>query len=479
MDSTDNHRDTLWYVGQLSGIATIGAHANFWHVSNRFGQYSLQPLSGNLSAGIINPLTRPNRWFDYSFGIEAGTRLAKGDHAIFFKQLYAYTRLYVFDITVGIRPERAGGLDPDLSSGGLLISGNAMPLPRISIGIDEFTPVPLTYGYFEMKISMSNYWTKGTQLWPQPTPLVEGLKLHHKYLGFRVGGKLPVNFSYECHHAAMWGGYSPEYGDMGNSMHDWWNMMWARGGGNTKFEQVNAMGNHLGMQHLQLDVKVADWKARIYWQTMLEDGPARLPWYMPNRSDGLWGVCIEQKRWPFVSKVLYEFIQTTDQSGPYHDRDGVIFGGADDYYNHYIYKHGWSYAGRGIGTPLITSPAYNQSDFQGFENNRIVAHHMGIMGDIHGCKYRVLYTHSRNYGTYDNAETYHQTEKHPNVYNSLLFEVTRHVPQAWGLDFGLSFGADYDSPKIRHENQPHFRTLGDAYGLMLSISKKGLITSWK
>jgi hypothetical protein len=36
--------------------------------------------------------------------------------------------------------------------------------------------------------------------------------LHHKFVGVRLGGGLPVRINYEFHHATQWGGVSPVYG---------------------------------------------------------------------------------------------------------------------------------------------------------------------------------------------------------------------------------------------------------------------------
>ena len=41
--------------------------------------------------------------------------------------------------------------------------------------------------------------------------------LHHKNVYVRVGGDLPIHDHYGFHHYAMWGGTSPEYGDLPDS----------------------------------------------------------------------------------------------------------------------------------------------------------------------------------------------------------------------------------------------------------------------
>ena len=132
---------------------------------------------------------------------------------------------------------------------GFLFSQNARPMPRITIGIDHYVPVPFTYGYLELKGGITHGWfTDNVYL--------KNSFLHHKFIGARVGGNLPVTVNYEFHHAAQWGGVSPVYGELGSSFKDLVTVFFAGSGGTMSNDQINAYGNHLGSQSLGLDVKV-------------------------------------------------------------------------------------------------------------------------------------------------------------------------------------------------------------------------------
>ena len=63
---------------------------------------------------------------------------------------------------------------------------------------------------------------------------------------------------------------------------------------------------------------------------------------------------------------MYEYIDTTDQS--------FYVGGSgnDSYFNHRVYKSGWTYDGLTIGLPFITPPV----------NNSVRAHQFGITSTI-------------------------------------------------------------------------------------------------
>ena len=236
MDSADNRRDTLTYFGEFMGLASSGRFAPFWMSANRDGVVSVSPYSAHLRGGIEKEAVRDARWWDYSYGVDVrlqitdnrlqrvgnnGQSVGCGLQSV---RLYAHARLWCFDVTVGVKPFDMGNQDYELSAGGFLFSRNAPSMPRISVGIDRYTAFPFTYGYMEVKGGITHGWfvdnigTKKTLL-------------HHKYLGVRLGGKLPVNINYEFHHATQWGGVSERYGELGASLRDWWTVFKASSGG--------------------------------------------------------------------------------------------------------------------------------------------------------------------------------------------------------------------------------------------------------
>lgn len=442
-DSVAAGGDSLLYIGSVSALSSSGQTAPTWLQANRNGEISSLPHSGNISLGIIKPATRPNRWFDYDGGVALTGRLAgtPTQGTGYFSLLYAHVRLYIFDITAGVKPQTFGAGDEELSSGCLLFSNNAHPMPRISIGFERWTPFPGLFGYVEVKGGLTHGWMADN------TQTVKGTLLHHKYIGGRIGGKLPVNISYEFHHVAQWGGHSQVYGDLGNDWKAFRAALLVLSGGSMRNDQINAQGNHIGFQQLALDVKGEGWKVSAYWQIIQEDGPIRFIGTTMNNKDGLWGISATQNRWPFIQGITYEFLNTTDQSGPFHDKDGCVYGGNDSYYQNSIYTQGWTYYGRIIGSPLLT-----------LSNSRVMAHHVGVKGDIYGFRYRVLCTYADNYGNYTRPARSNNT--------AVLLEVKKIVPQAWNLEFGLSLAGDFGTQ------------YGNQFGAMITVSKKGIITKW-
>ncbi len=452
-DSVAAGEDTLRWMAGVSAVASSGTYAPSWLHHNTHGDVSASPYSGNLTAGIYKEAQHNERWWDYDFGVQLTGRVEyekKGTG--YFNQLYAHARLYIFDITVGIKPMIYETQDTALTSGALVFSGNSQPLPHITIGIDKYVPVPGCYGYFELKGGL-------THAWMPDNVYIQHCLLHHKFIGLRFGGRLPVNFSYEFHHAAEWGGISPVYGPLGSSLRDFKHVFFAQGGGVMRNDLVNAQGNHVGSQQLMVTGKGQGWEVNVYWQNFFEDNFAFIG-DGQNITDGLWGVSMKQTRWPFIEGVLYEFMNTTAQSGPWHDRDGLCYAGNDQYYRNGIYRNGWNYFGRSMGTPFITSPLFNEGQSTQTLNSRVRVHHVGVRGDIYGFKYRIKTSYVRNYGN-DVASS-----KVLNTNTAVLLEVTKKVPQAWGMEFGLKLAGDFGSQ------------FGNSFGAQISIVKRDILYKW-
>ena len=174
---------------------------------------------------------------------------------------------------------------------------------------------------------------------------------------------------------------------------------------------------------------------------------ARFIGFGMNAADGLWGINIQQDQWPFINQITYEFLNTTSQSGPLHDKDGLIFAGRDSYYHNSAYPQGWTYFGSIIGNPYLQ-----------LNNSRVHAHFAGIGGNIYGYKYRLMASHVNNYGTYQQPSKSYST--------ALMLEVSRLFEKAWGLEFSLALAGDIGTQ------------YGNQFGAMLSIRKQGIITRW-
>ena len=87
-------------------------------------------------------------------------------------------------------------------------------------------------------------------------------------------------------------------------------------------------------------------------------------------------------------------------------------------------------------------------------------HHFGVRGDIYGFQYRLKTSYARNYGNDNSSRQVLSTN------TAVLLEVSKQVPQAWGLEFGLRLAGDFGTQ------------WGNTFGAQLTITKRGIITSW-
>ena len=445
-------KDTLHYDVSLMTLTSSGKYAPFWQQSIRYGSVLSSPNSSDLFAGVYKELGNSSAVLKYGY---KATLLFQTDYQqshLYFHELYVHGRLSVLDIIFGKREQYLGCQDSVLSCGGILFSKNARPMPKITLGIENFAPLPFTFGYLEAKGAMSHGWFTDNIY-------MKNSYLQHLYAYLRIGGRLPIHISYGLDDVVEWGGYNAAQGQQPDKWSDFWRLFFGKNGGKDALitDQTNALGNHIISQSLKLEVDVADFKLSGYWQNISEDGPIRLIGKTMNAPDGLWGVTLRNNKFPFLKGILYEYLQTTDQSGPFNEKDGISYGGQDDYFNNGVYQNGWNYYLRTIGTPFISSPTYNSDGTIYTLNNRVQVHHFGAEGDIYGYRYLLFASFSKNYGTY-NASFPAMIRN-----TSLLLELNKRFPRFYNIDAGCSIAADFG------------KLYGNSVSCMFTIRKTGIL----
>lgn len=408
-------QDTIQY--QVGTQATLAGQQYLPHYStaNRFGIFEDTDRAGALlRAQVSASHAFSDRW-SLVGRIDAIAKRSSQSRELWLQQGYLAIRYRAFELSGGRIEETTGSQPNALSSGSLGVSGNTRPIPRIKLALAEYTNVPFTRGYFQVK---------GTYVhgWLGPERHVANAYLHEKSAYGKLGGKLPVNIYGGLTHFAIWGGKTAGV-EILNSVDDYFRVVTGRGATDNVLimgEAVNAAGDHLGVYDLGAEVKLKNFKLQLYQQTPFEDASGNNPF----NGDRLLGVGLKSRdNHALVSGVLYEYLHTIRQSGPgrtdpvdgIYDADenyGYRYGGRDNYYNNYLYKTGWTYQGRIIGTPLFFTKArakryiegFSDPDEGGFDfnvvNNRIIAHHVGIEGYVKTAHYRLIGTFTKNYGTY-------------------------------------------------------------------------------
>ncbi len=440
-----------WEV-EVTGVLSSEDRQPFWLHSGREGRFL---PDGNTASFALRfeAAPEPGGRIDYFYGMELYGRHGLSND-LWLHQGYAGTVLYdLVRVQAGWWTDITGSRVPEISSGSLIWSGNARPLPRIEAGTPGYVTVPYTRDRVEIKGLIAHGWFREDRY-------VGDVLLHHKNAFVRLGGDFPVNIWYGLNHYAKWGGISPDYDKpFPTDLDNYYRVFFIRSGqeddpatpgtwANHKF------GDHLGSRNHGIDITLQNLSAGFFLQDVMEDGSG---WRRQNFPDGLWAAWVrfrESER--IIQAITYEYLQTTDQSGPRHnDEDGNVIGGNDNYFNHAIYQSGWSYHGHTIGTPLITSPLLNDPEFHRFTNNRVRAHHVGFKGQLTPrIAYRNLVTYSRNYGTHNDPFEQRKDQV------SWMLELTRQM-DFLNLQAGVTLAVD------RGE------MYGDQYGVMLQLIRRG------
>jgi hypothetical protein len=447
--------DTIKYDVSLTTITSTGKYSPFWFGARNYGLISTAPTNALASVKILKDFGESQHNVDYKFLINAVSHADNFKKEVLLHELYAGIKVWLFTFSGGFKEEILGNQDSTLSAGGFMYSQNAAPIPKVSLHIERFKPLP-NANDIEVKGGVSHGWFNDNVY-------VQNMLFHHKYLYLRI--KYPEQrlwFEFGLDHSVQWAGNFPDGSTTKANFSNFKKVFFGQGGGmeSVQSEKINALGNHLVSQSLRVESYVGDFKVNAYWQNLSEDGPIILLWNTMNIRDGVWGLSVKNKDFPYLKGFLYEYISTTDQSGPYHDKDGVIYGGNDWYFHNGIYLTGWTYRGRTLGTPLITSPIYNENYTGGnfsVLNTRVTAHHLGFEGNIIGYDYKLLTTYTKNYGLYINRFP----EMKPNT--SLLLEINKKFQKLGGFEGKLSLGADFGT------------LFGNSIGGMVTIRKTGNI----
>ncbi len=406
--STAQAQDTIsYYLGTQTAIASQD-YLPHWITANRFGILD----DSEYAVGLLRGEATYKHQFTSKLCISAGVDVlakisytAEQSPRLRLQQGYVDVRYGIFTLSGGRQQQTLGSQAKDISTGSLSLSGNARPIPQIMAAVPEYSPVPFTKGWAEFKGTFAHGWLGRDRFVYQPY-------LHSKSLYLRLGGAFAVNIAAGIVHNSIWGGELNNT-QLPSSLRDYWDVIFARSadeshaGGGVKGEIANAIGDNMGLYDLSLLLKTQNYHFLLYHQTPFEDESGNNP-FNKDRLLGMHVISQQADKW--LQSIVYEFVSTKYQSGPSRpgsvddgpgstDRFGYRFGGRDNYYNNYLYKTGWVYQDRVIGTPLFFTQSRARLYIPDFidpdkafnfniVNNRIVAHHIGAKGQVQQLTYR-------------------------------------------------------------------------------------------
>ena len=385
--------DSVRYTINARFNGGTGTYAPFLSTTNQYDRFDISPNSLAVW-GTMHKEVKNLKTFDYGFGVELDGNISTTRNRFFPGELYAQGKMYFLNVYAGSKRQVFGNQDEELSSGGMLWSQNSRAMPKLTIESNGFVTIPYTKGFLEVKGGLTHGWFDNQKN-------LDGLLLHHKYAYIRLGGDLPVTINYGVQHVAQWGGESDLYGTMPVTWNNYFRIFSGSSGSSTASwsDRENALGNHIISQNLGLDLKFKTALISLYWQSIAEDSPVvKLITNTPTIEDGLWGMTVKLPGFQPLNHFVFEYLCTTDQNGPWHDLDGVIYGGLDGYYTNGLIPNGWSYKGMTIGNPWLTSPKYNKDGSTSITNNTARLYYFSGKGSIKSVNYRLTLAYSENFG---------------------------------------------------------------------------------
>ena len=408
--------DGKWKVDWSTAVRMSGATGRYVPFWARTGEDGILPVRSSVlvTAGTDVTYTLDPQW-SFSAGVNLVGVMAQKSPLNpspaygLVDRLYATASWRMIHLDLGMKP-RHGDLGPlSVTGGDIMMSGNSRNMPGVNLRTDWMSLE--RFGWFAIKANLAHYHMIDRRV-------ARGTMLHDKSVSARLSLGQKVDLMGGLRHYAMWGGVSAKEGPLGSSLRDYIKVFFASRGDEEDLmtDQLNAFGNHLGTEWIRLVWKADRFTMTFQYDKFFEDNSGK---NFRNAPDGVWtlNLAFPDRKAP-VTDITYEFINSTWQSGPLHDRPAteeemadqdpedpwygkICLGGMDDYFNNYPYGSGWTYYGRAIGLPLLIPAAPGPDGIShGILNNRVRGHHVAMAGVIVKVPYRLKATFTRNFGRY-------------------------------------------------------------------------------
>ncbi len=491
--------DTTFQLSLNSTLLLSNSKAiPMWLVANKFGIYE-----GDKNEFLLQVDAEKRFHFGKKFKLDVGGNLI-GKNQIdksYVHEAYANLSYGKLKLIAGKEEITYTQYSQNAGTGSYYFSNNARPIPRIGIGFYDYTDLPFTNGYIQVK----GFINQGIFLDDRGNTGTDKPLFHEKIAYIRTN-KLPVNMHIGLNHSALFGGILPN----GEKIPvDYWATFF--GMGSTKIgggEETNAAGAHSGLFDIGFNANTNKYNLQFYVQKPFTD-TSGFTRFFENNKDHIFGFVFQVKEGNgFIKEIVYENISLLWQSGEglsdmvingnvyiasdLDDKDKIMweeygiktdgisddefgrfvtrkenygnkYGGRDNYYNNGFYQKGWSNWGKSLGNPLLLTekrvksfnPDFDSSYDLYFVSTRVFAHHLGILGKIKNLDFRSLLTYTKNYGTYYglNKGNYNWDSKDPysdyyydfenglyEVY--LMLELGYTLPSIPELSLNLQLGAD-------------------------------------
>ncbi|WP_439555175.1 capsule assembly Wzi family protein [Dyadobacter sp.] len=411
--------------------------------ANQFGTVTQNGSFGLANAGFYRVYNPSNpRLLQWSAGAEL-IAVAGKKPDLFFSDLFLGGSAGPFELSIGQRKEYMGLSDSLLTMGGIAMSPNFRPYPKIELRTRRFVSILPFNDILSFRFSYSDGIFGPADVHFGNVRRIEESYLHQKSFYIKLGGKRHwLNLLAGFNHQAMWGGEDKIFTGGLKSGEAYSYVVFGKPWADSR------VGNHFGTIDVAAGWKGNKWNLFLYRQSIYEDGSLR---NLSNLADGLNG--LRFKRNPseiaesgfHINTILLEFLYTKNQGGEVFDFTTGTFG-RDNYFNHYVYSQGWSYEGRSLGSPFIPSQSMVRNELRNnaasfTPDNRIMAYHAGISASINKVTFNFKGSHSLNYGTYITpfSKTIQQTPLLLDISSPIFGSNNNRLSIMLAADFGALF----------------------------------------
>lgn len=410
---------------QVEARATLGGgdYQPFWFTANRWGSMSVEGHRPTLLVGAYDRARDLGHGWELRYG---ATLAVNGDldRNVRAQDVVVAVDKGAMRMAFGTRTHDTPLNDAELSTGSFALGRNAMQPLSVSWQLPRWWHIGGRKSVWSIRGHVAYGWLQDgswqeLRMHPVEGRYATGVRYHEKAGYLRIGtDRSRWEFVGGLEMANTFGGtiHFPNRSTltMPSGASEYFHAFIGKGGGDPTDGNgyANASGNTLGAWRAALRYRSERWQARLYYDHYFEDDSQAFDeygWY-----DGLLGLELSfpQQRW--VNKIVAEVMRMDYQSGPvYHDHTAEIpdqISGIDNYYNHGLYP-GWQHFGMAMGNALFASPLYDGKSSLVFPATRFRAEHVGIAGQpLRHLRYRLLYTHLRSWGNYNNPfdEVHHQ-----------------------------------------------------------------------
>ena len=315
------------YIVEMGGTSGKGTYAPMWLTANRQGLSSANTENGYLRAGIAHTMPL-NQHFGFSAGLDLATAY-NFTSSFIIQQAYANLSYRWLNLSIGSKERLPELKNSKLSSGGMVESNNARPIPQIRLEVPDYVAIPGTHKWLHLKGHIA-YGRFTDDKWQEHftsigNPYTIDVLYHSKSLFAKVGNKehFPVEFEGGIQMSAQFGGDQYIAGqkepviDMPTRFVDFMRVLVPMAGDDTtpEGEQVNIYGNHVGSWNFAATAYLNRWKVKIYYEHYFDDH-SQMFFQYGRWKDGHIGLEITFPKNRFIDTFVYEGLGTKDQTGP-------------------------------------------------------------------------------------------------------------------------------------------------------------------